>query len=519
MKNTENAAKNGGKKNFKKLQYGSISVVVIILVIAIVVVLNVIVNVMMKRYPIKLDITADKRYELCDETIDALKSLDKDVEIAVAYPEDSLTSSSNGIIIHEVLERYSIYAKDGKGSVSVKYFDVNENPDIVAKYNQYYTGTISTGSVVVCSGERVEVLSIGNMISTASSGNMQQTSASPSYVFTGEKSLTSAILNVTDAKPINAGFLIYMGEDSYVFGDMGSVAYAVSSYEQLLSKNGYICSELNILTDDISPEDYDLIVIPAPFYDFNEDLIEKLEDFLYNDGQYGKNVVYIAHPSQTSDKLPNLTEFLAKRSLQVEDSVVKDYTNAVNSSLYASNGEAYPSALVSVADADSIGTLSSETLPIAVPDARNITILSKNSDYVTTSILETADSAYLVSLKDSTASEQTASYIVAAKSTYQNAVNVDVFESSVVVIGAAFMFDPMLIQYNTTYNNANVLLNMTNIVCGKDSGVVIPDKTLDQQLMALTSSQAKHIRNIVVFVIPLIVVAAGCVVYARRRNR
>lgn len=504
-------------KNLKKFKYGSMSAIVIVLVLAIVIVVNVISNVLMSRYPLKIDLTTDKRYELCDETIESLKNLDKDVEIAVAYPEESLTSSTYGIIIHEVLERYSVYAKDSGGSIDISYFDVNEDPDIVAKYNKYYSGNISTGSVVVSSGERVEVLSVGNMIATKT--NNYSPSQETNYVFTGENSLTSAILNVTDAKPVRAAFLITMGESSYTFGDTQSIAYAVSSYEQLLSKNGYTCSELNILSDEISPEDYDLVVIPAPFYDFSEDLISDLEDFLYNDGNYGKNIVYIAHPSQTAENLPNLTEFLTKRSIKIEDSIIKDLTTAVGASLYASNGEAYPSALVSVADADAVGTLASQDLPIAVPDSRQITIMDKNTDYVTVPLLQTANTSYLVSLENQQQSEDQASYLTAAKSTFQKADGFDVYESSVIVLGSAFMLDPMLIQYNTTYNNSNVVLNVTNIACGKDEGVVIPDKTIDQQVVALTESQQRIIRDVVVFAIPLVIAIIGVFVIVRRRNR
>jgi hypothetical protein len=497
------------------------SAVTVVLVVAIVVVINVITGILMNRYPLKLDLTSDKRFELCDETIDALKSLDEDIEIGVTYPKDTLLQYSYYQMIPEILERYSIYAKEGNGSVSIRYFDVNEDPDIVAKYNQYYSGTISTGAMVVyCEEEeRAEVLSISGMISSSSSSSYYSTSSDASYSFTGENSITSAILNVTDANPVRAGFLINMGDDAYVFGDSGSVAYAVSSYESLLSKNGYECTELDIQSDKITPDDYDLIVIPAPFYDFNEDIIDDLEEFLYNDGNYGKNIVYIAHPTQTSDSLPNITEFLAKHSLKVEDSIIKDYTTAVGASLYASSYESYPSALVSVADSDSVGTLTSESLPIAVPDSRSVTILDKNTGYVTTEILKTADTAALLSLEDQTLADETASYVVAAKSTDQHQDNYDINESSVMVIGSIFMFDPMLIQYNTTYNNSNVTLNMTNVVCDKDSGVIIPDKTLDDNVIALTSTQQRVIRNIVIFGIPLIIVVIGAVVFIRRRNR
>ena len=78
----------------KKLKYGSMSAVVMVFVIAIVIVVNLICGVLNKRYPIKVDLTPDKRYDLTDESINALKNMDKDVEITVTTPRNSFASMS-----------------------------------------------------------------------------------------------------------------------------------------------------------------------------------------------------------------------------------------------------------------------------------------------------------------------------------------------------------------------------------------------------------------------------------------
>ena len=51
------------QKNFKKLKFGSVSAVVLVMVIAITVIINLMVSTISKRYPLKIDLTPDNRYE------------------------------------------------------------------------------------------------------------------------------------------------------------------------------------------------------------------------------------------------------------------------------------------------------------------------------------------------------------------------------------------------------------------------------------------------------------------------
>lgn len=75
MKNNEIGTSEKKPKALRKVKYGSMAVITTAIVVAIVVVVNVMASVMEKRTPLKIDLTADKRYDLSDETIDALKIL------------------------------------------------------------------------------------------------------------------------------------------------------------------------------------------------------------------------------------------------------------------------------------------------------------------------------------------------------------------------------------------------------------------------------------------------------------
>lgn len=513
MKNNENTGKK--PKNFKKFKYGSMSLAVVVLVVAIVVVLNIIVSLLMKRYPIKADLTADKRYELCDETIDVLKNMDSDVEITVTYPKETLMQYSYYQMIPEILDKYSVYAQAGKGSIDINYVDITKNPDVVSKYSKYYSGTISEGNIVVYCDEKVKVTQIYNLFQTSSSSYY---SSDNSISFIGESTLTSAIMSVTDANPVNAAFATFMGgTSSYVYGQDSSLYYSTEQFKSLLSSNGYECTDIDVMSDDISPDDYQLLVIPAPTSDFNEDVIAKLEDFLYNDGNYERNVIYIS--SLSALELPNLEEFLAKWNIAVEDSVIMDDSSSINAYIGSLGGTA-ASPVATIADSETVGELPNESLPVVAPLSREITILDRNTEYVMTPVLTSSSTSYLTALDETTeVSDEKGSRNFAVISKRERAEGLTVYTSRILAIGSAYMSDPSVMSNTSAYNNANVLLNIVNTMTGKENSFVIPQKNLQEETLALTSAQGKGIGTVVVYIIPLIVVAVGVIVLVRRKNR
>ena len=54
---------------------------------------------------------------------------------------------------------------------------------------------------------------------------------------------------------------------------------------------------------------------------------------------------------------------------------------------------------------------------------------------------------------------------------------------------------------------------------GKENSFVIPQKNLQEETLSLTAAQIVGIRTFVVFIIPLIVVVIGIVVFIRRKNK
>jgi hypothetical protein len=164
------------------------------------------------------------------------------------------------------------------------------------------------------------------------------------------------------------------------------------------------------------------------------------------------------------------------------------------------------------------------TLPIAVPVSRPIEILwENNGDRETTSILTTPDTSALVPLDaDSTFDISTAvtgaQNVVAMGSKYIYNDSNEKVTSNVLVFGSAFMSDIYITQ-DTSYNNGEFILNCINKTTGKSEGITIVPKSLSISTIQISEAQYTAIRNVVVFLIPLLVVVIGIVVYVKRRNK
>lgn len=504
----------------KKLKYGSMFYIVIALVVAIVVVLNIMVSVIGKRSPMKIDLTPDDRFELSDESVEAVKNINKDVTITVTAKRDyfdALASYWRGQtgydtpfeLIPELLDKYSVYAKQGNGSIDVRYVDMDVDPDIINQYKKFYNGDIERGSIIVSSGDRVSVISntdVMNMI--APDQYTAQTTGEYKFKFTGESTITSAITNICDAHPVKTAFAMTMNGASMF--DAQSYGSAVNAFEnELLAKNGYECSDIDIATDEIKPEDYDMVVVFAPSVDFSEDIIKKLSDFLYNGGKYDRNLVYVPDVSKTN--LPNIEAFLADWNIKVENEIICDAKYNI--------GAPYIVAL-KVDDSEAVGTLPNEKLPIVSPYTRALTELSKNNGNIVKSLISSYDEAYTVSPTDinEVISEQVTKTAVML-SQKQTSEDFNVYTSSVLVMGSPDIMDSRIIMQNTTYNNANVVISAINQIAGKENSTVILDKSLQYSAISPSTDQAKFIQILVCWVIPFIIAAIGITVLLRRRNK
>ncbi|WP_302587723.1 GldG family protein [uncultured Ruminococcus sp.] len=537
----------------KKLKYGGIATAVTVIFVAVVVLLNVVVAQVCKRNPdAVLDLTTANLYEISDDTVDYIKNLDQDVEIAISSEESTFQSDKYYKMISETISKYQGYSDH----ISVTYFDTTKDPDILSKYQDLYAGDISSNQIIVTSGDRIKVYSLTDMFEIDQDKYQSYYYGYASLSdcitgFKGEQTLTTAIMNVTDSNPKSVA-VITKSNGNYIFSATQANAYAVTAMENLLNDNGYDVKELDMVNDTLDAETYDIVVLPAPANDLTMDAIKKLQDFLQNGGNLGKQLIYVA--DYTQSVTPNLDAFLKDWNLQVDSSYVREDDNNRNQTvqIVASAGKGLIAPIVSLGDSENYGgNLANSSLPIVAPLARPIQELPSNNGRVVYNLLQSSDTSYAYPLtqqassgEDTTesASEEsqeateatttegaaTTSFdtdsavrganTVMALSQSQQSTGSDLIESDVIVLGSMAMMDYYLTQ-DFSYNNAEYFVGVLNSVCGKEDSIVIASKDMTATSISATQTQLVTLRTIVVFLIPLAVAAAGIVVFLRRRNR
>ena len=124
---------------------------------------NVLVNVLVEKYPLKLDLTEDAKFEISEESISYLKTLNQDVNFTVLMAEKNFQTSSESLkMVSEILERYTQYTD----KIHLRYVDPSTNPDVVNQYQANYSASLTEGDIVISNAadeSKLRVVKIGNL--------------------------------------------------------------------------------------------------------------------------------------------------------------------------------------------------------------------------------------------------------------------------------------------------------------------------------------------------------------------
>lgn len=507
-------------KRRKKLKYGALATGITVVVIAIVVMLNVVCNVLDNRFHLNIDLTANGLYEIDPQTVDYLQQLNKEVEIVVMAEDSALAENQLLKVASETMERF---VSESGGYITLSYCDLTKNPDIVNKLTAGtdFDGELKQFDVVVKSGDLVRVLAMqGDIIRVDNDYDYQTGGYNTKYTFIGEQALISAIMGVTDLNPVNVTVINQMnGEQIYHQYDSPSFVRMA----ELLEKNNYKTTEIDIATGEI-PADTQLVILCAPYNDLSESQIQKLTDYLNNDGKYGKDLLYFASPFQQREQ-KNLSAFLEIWGLAVEDAFIYESDTASAQVVNTAMGRPISGVpVVSKTDDTLNSNIASSKLPIVAPLTRSVKLLfDQNAGRTTSALLQTYSTGYLAPFDaddsfDADSAEK-GQFNAAAYSTTTFTSGSDSYSGRLFVFGSSWMLDYVVAGSAGTYENANYFVSLLNTITGKENVLTIAEKSLDKTKITITESQGILIRNVTMFIIPAIVAMIGVVVYVRRRNK
>ena len=280
---------------------------------------------------------------------------------------------------------------------------------------------------------------------------------------------------------------------------------------KLLENNGFTVGSQSIIKE--FDEDSNLLIIAAPTKDYSESELKKLDDYMYNNGNYGKNIFYIADYSQPV--LPNLEAFLYDWGVIIEEGVVYEsddslaYANMpyLNRLSFIDPNLTLSSALAEVTAYGYYGR------PAKIADVLDVSM--KNE--ITLQHTETSKVGKSTESGFEKGDGEAYPYVAMCRTTLEK-TNTDykAMQSSLIFANSLGFFEDELFEKSYSAN-PDVTMALVDEVLGRGNNLLLPAKSLSAASLAITYETANTIGAIAAIVIPVLLLMACLFVYIRRR--
>ncbi len=275
----------------KRIRRGAFSTGLLVVVIAASILINYGVSLLpdsMKQF----DVTNEKLYQISEQTEEMLGNLDEDVMIYVLANE-----SSQDTIIEKTLAKYEA----GSGHIIVTYKDPSLYPEFAGSYTE---ASLESNSLIIESQKRYKVVSYSDLYES----DIDYTTYAQTVTgYDGEGQLTSAIAYVTSEEMPKLYEITGHGELTLSGGILASI-----------QKENVDMESINLLNYDAIPEDAAGIFVLAPTADYTQEDAQKISDYLDKGGK----AIFIT--SWTQEGTPIFTKIFEKYGLTLVDGIVAD---------------------------------------------------------------------------------------------------------------------------------------------------------------------------------------------------
>lgn len=470
------------KKNKKAFRYSVNSSVIIVGAIIITLLLNAILVTLNDRFSLEIDFTEDGIYELTDTTKELLDKIEDDVQILMFT---NGTESEQVTTIKNVLSKYTQRC----GKISVEEIDVVKDPSSLATYqNIIESDKFTLGSLVLKSGNKSEFVSSSNFITTDGQSNI-------------ERSVTSKLTNFVDGMSLS--------EISFTTGHGETKA---SSTETCLQTDAYRTVTLDTLTEEFPADSNSMVIVNAPQNDFSAEEIDKLDAYLDRGGN-----VTICFDPQIVNRLDRLENYLAEDwGIIRNNNIVIDQKQMLSGTQYSMVDFGDHEIAAPVAEGQKkVVTAFSNSFDIAadLPQSVKVETVLKSTAEATETNVESLTAGKQVE------NAKTGVFNLMMAATRENYVmdSNESFTGHLVVYGSETMFDSMLLE--ARFANEDVFLNAVNWMKNSGSGITVRAKMMPGGSLTISQGQFWVWFAILVIVIPIGLLAAGLIIWLRRRYK
>ncbi len=466
--------------NGKVFRSGVYSTAILAAAIVLAVLLNLLVGALPKKYT-EFDLSEAKMYTLGDSSKKLVQSLDQDVTVYYLCE-----TGSEDAILTKLLDHYA----DESSHFRWEQKDPAIYPTFAA---QYGASDVSTGSLIVVSGENNVVLDAADLYEYDYSD--YYTTGSANVTFGGEKQITSAIYKLTAAEETYAYYTTNHGEQALT-----------SSLTEAMEAQNITAQPLDLLTSTI-PDDCDLLIINDPTSDFASDglvdEISQLQTYLENGGR-------VLLTTNGYDETPNLDAVMAQFGLAREAGLVVEGDSS--HALYGYPYSLFPDYGTTDESTALDGVNRSTHVMLSV--AQGITVTE--TDGVTAeSLLNTSEDAYSKLNFDTSSTTDKENGDTDGPFSLAVWARNETTGAEVIWIGCPNMDNEQL--YQSIPGNLTFLQGCAASMVGQD--ILIDTKALEASPITIPASTATTLGLVFVFVLPAAVLIAGAVVVLLRRRK
>jgi hypothetical protein len=477
----------------RNFRYGVVSVAITALIILFVVLLNAALTALFNKFPLSVDLTEDRIFEISGETKDFLASLEKDVTIYVLNTEDRFVSSNPAeyyVQANEVINKYAQMSP----RVKITYLDLLRNPDFNSRYPDI---ALKVNDILLVSGNKHRLVSSSDLFNIRSSYYGSYVSSSKA-----EQTMTSALLTITKDTNTVVSIIGGHGEDE------------AEDLAELLRLNAYEVRNQNLFTENI-PDDVSMLIFASPTRDLEISETRKLDDYLA--GGNNRVLFYLASPVQPP--LPNLDAFLGEWGIAVESGVVFE----TNSALVIGNSPFF--AFGAYAEETYSQNASRQRIFPVIPQSRPLRMLFEGRMYRKAgALVESSDTSGIVpgdageNWQPGPGDISGKTPLVALTTESRNSSGGGMMNNHVLVCGSVLAMNGNLLG-SPNIANSVYFLDLLGNLTGREDRIFIMDKTVGFTELGITAGKAILLALIFVVFLPLAVFGAGIAVWLRRRHK
>ncbi len=478
----------------RKFKYGTLATIFTVIFIIAIILVNVLLGYMTDRFVWEFDMTKEHLFEISEDTKEIIDDMTRDVTITVLADETVFRDAEQMLSnVYEILQRYEAL---GGGKIKVRYINPNMNPKVFEQYNDL--GDLGNNYLIVESDLRKKSMSPNSLY------NIKVDEESNISYFVGiraEQQLTSSLLFVTQESVNTACWLRGHGED-----------YSKDQLDSILNKMNYD-TQVIILAQDEIPEECTLLIINAPETDYGPDEIEKLDAFFKRGGD-----AIVALSPETSVSLTNLTGFFEEWGVHYRSEYILDnYQSISNMPFYVVPTITNIKNVTDRLNTKNYFAIVPACMPIDLTGtetgSHNLAVLMTSSRRSYTKDLDEITLGYDYDEEN----DQTGPFNMCVISEYlATDKNMNYTRGDILFCSAGMLSDSVLKASN--YLNGQFVEHVLDYISEYSDGVVIPDKDFESTMLNILSWQSRLVLYIVVIALPLLILAAGILIWSKRRH-